>query len=208
MNLDLTVVARARAIVLVEGMSDKAALDVLAQRLRIPTGGTGIHVVPMGGVTNIGRFVGELGPGGLGLSLTGLCDAGEADYVIRVLAKAGFIVGDSLVGLAALGFYVCVTDLEDELIRAAGVGAVEQIIEAQGELGSFRTFGKQPAQRRRSREQQLHRFMGTRSGRKSLYASLLAGALELARVPEPLMRVLAHAATSSVRQQCAHGRTK
>lgn len=193
MDLDLTALAGARAIVLVEGMSDKAALDVIARRLGIPTGGTGVHIVPMGGVTNVGRFVGELRPDGLGVSLAGLCDAGEADYVMRVLAKAGFIVGDSRAGLAALGFYVCDADLEDELIRAAGVDAVEKIIEAQGELGSFRTFGKQPAQRRRSPQQQLHRFMGTRSGRKSLYASLLADALELTRIPEPLTRVLAHA---------------
>jgi hypothetical protein len=194
MDLDLTAVERARAIVLVEGMSDKAALDVIAQRLRIPTGGTGIHIVPMGGVTNIGRFIEALGPGGLGISLTGLCDAGEADFVVRVLARAGFVIDDSGADLAALGFYVCDTDLEDELIRAAGVGAVERIIEAQGELGSYRTFVKQPAQRRRSPEQHLHRFMGTRSGRKSVYASLLADALELARIPEPLMRVLTHAA--------------
>jgi hypothetical protein len=194
MDSDLTAVAGARAVVLVEGMSDKAALDVLAQRLRLPTGGTGIHIVPMGGVTNLGRFVAALGPGGLGLSLTGLCDAGEADFVVRVLAKAGFVAADSRAGLAALGFYVCDADLEDELIRAAGISGVERIIEARGELGSFRTFGKQPAQRRRSPEQQLHRFMGTRSGRKSLYASLLAGALDLAQVPEPLMQVLAHAA--------------
>jgi len=194
MDLDLTAVAKARAIVLVEGMSDKAALDVLAQRLRIPTGGTGIHIVPMGGVTNVGRYIDAFGPGGLGISLTGLCDAGEADYVVRILARAGFVVDDSRAGLAALGFYVCDADLEEELIRAAGVGAVERIIEAQGEIGSFRTFVKQPAQRLRSPEQHLHRFMGTRSGRKSLYASLLAEALELPCVPEPLMRVLAHAA--------------
>lgn len=194
MDSDLTAVAGARAVVLVEGMSDKAALDVLAQRLRLPTGGTGIHIVPMGGVTNLGRFVATLGPDGLGLNLTGLCDAGEADYVVRVLAKAGFVAADSRAALAALGFYVCDADLEDELIRAAGISGVKRIIEARGELGSFRTFGKQPAQRRRSPEQQLHRFMGTRSGRKSLYASLLAGALDLAQVPEPLMQVLAHAA--------------
>jgi hypothetical protein len=35
--------------------------------------------------------------------------------------------------------------------------------------------------------------MGTRSGRKSQYARLLAGALDLTRVPRPLDLVLARA---------------
>jgi hypothetical protein len=87
---------------------------------------------------------------------------------------------------------VCTADLEDELIRALGTAAVEQIIQAQGEIRSFRIFQKQPAQQRRSPERQLHRFMGTRSGRKSQYARLLAGALDLTRVPRPLDRVLAY----------------
>jgi hypothetical protein len=91
-----------------------------------------------------------------------------------------------------LGFYVCVTDLEDELIRAAGTVTVERIIQAQGELRSFRIFQQQPAQRQRSTAEQLHRFLGTRSGRKSQYARLLAAALDPARIPRPLDRVLAH----------------
>jgi hypothetical protein len=194
MDVDRTAVAGARAIVLVEGMSDKAALETLAPRLGIPTGGTGIHIVPMGGVTNIGRFIDTFGPAGLKLTVTGLCDAGEADYVRRVLARAGYLIGQSRGDLAGAGFYVCDADLEDELIRAVGVDGVERVIEAQGELGSYQTFGKQPAQRRRSTEQHLHRFMGTRSGRKSLYASLLAAALDLDRIPDPLLQVLTHAA--------------
>jgi hypothetical protein len=67
---------------------------------------------------------------------------------------------------------------------------VEQVVEAQGELGSFRTFQRQPAQRERSVHEQLHRFMGTRSGRKSRYARVLVDALDLANVPEPLDRLL------------------
>jgi hypothetical protein len=94
--------------------------------------------------------------------------------------------------MEALGFYVCTADLEDELIRALGAASVEQIITAQGEIRSLRIFQKQPAQRLQSPERQLHRFMGTRSGRKSHYARLLAGALDLSRVPRPLDRVLAH----------------
>jgi hypothetical protein len=95
--------------------------------------------------------------------------------------------------MEALGFYVCTADLEDELIRAVGTAAVERILQTQGELRSFRVFQQQPAQRRRNTAGQLHRFMGTRSGRKSHYARLLAAALDPARPPRLLGHVLDHA---------------
>ena len=60
-----------------------------------------------------------------------------------------------------------------------------------GELGSFRTFQNQPAQRARSIEAQLRRFMGTRGGRKIQYAPVLVDALDLAHVPQPLDGALA-----------------
>jgi hypothetical protein len=91
-----------------------------------------------------------------------------------------------------LGFYVCVADLEDELIRSLGAASVEQVVDAQGELASFRTFQKQPAQQGRTTEEQLRRFMGTRSGRKIQYGALLVDALDLSQVPRPLDRLLAH----------------
>jgi hypothetical protein len=95
--------------------------------------------------------------------------------------------------MEALGFYVCVADLEDELIRCLGAARVEQVVEAQGELGSFRTFQRQPAWQGRSSQAQLRRFVGTHSGRKVRYARLLVDALEPTSVPRPLDRVLAHA---------------
>jgi hypothetical protein len=91
-----------------------------------------------------------------------------------------------------LGFYVCVEDLEDELIRTLGTTVVEQVIEAQGDLKSFRTFQKQPAWRGQTTKEQLRRFFGTHSGRKIESASLLVDALDLAEVPRPLDGVLAH----------------
>jgi hypothetical protein len=175
----------ARAVVLVEGLSDKAALETLAARRGRDLGREGVRVAAMGGATNIGHFLGLFGPRGLDLGLAGLCDEGEEADFRRGLERAG--LGG---GLAANGFFVCVADLEDELIRALGTGAVEELIDAQGEAGSFRTFVKQPAQRERTRQQQLRRFLGTRSGRKIRYGRVLAGALDLARVPLPLDRVL------------------
>jgi hypothetical protein len=91
-----------------------------------------------------------------------------------------------------LGFYVCVVDLEDELIRALGAASVEQVVDAQGELGSFRTLQKQPAWRGRPDEEQLRRFMGSGSTRKFRYARLLVDALDLSQMPRPLDMVLAH----------------
>jgi hypothetical protein len=91
-----------------------------------------------------------------------------------------------------LGFYVCLADLEDELIRALGVAAVEQVIRSQGELEKFRTFQKQPEWRERTNEEQLRRFFGTHKGRKIQSGALLVRALDLTRVPRPLDGVLAH----------------
>ena len=93
--------------------------------------------------------------------------------------------------LGRIGFFVCVADLEDELIRSLGTARVEQVVADQGELGPLRTFSKQPFQRERTRGEQLRRFMGTRSGRKIQYARALAEALDPARVPDPLARLLA-----------------
>jgi len=178
------------AVVLVEGMSDQAALATLAARRGRDLRSDGVFVVPMGGATNIGHFLRLFGPRGFGVRLAGLCDEGEEGDFRRGLERAGLGAGLDRAGLAALGFFVCVADLEDELIRSLGVRRVEQLIEAQGELGPFRTFTRQPAHRNRPREQQLRRFMGTRSGRKIHYGHVLAAAVDLTRVPGPLAGVL------------------
>jgi len=192
MNVDLAGVAESRAVILVEGMSDQAALEALAERRGRALDTQGISIVQMGGATNIDRFLDLFGPRGLDVRLAGLCDAAEEGYFRRALERAGFGSGLSRADTEALGFYVCAADLEDELIRALGAASVEHIIAAQGEIRSFRILQKQPAQQGLSTERQLHRFMGTRSGRKSHYARLLAGALDLSRVPRPLDHVLAH----------------
>lgn len=189
-SVDLASVTGARRVVLVEGESDRAALETLARRRGVPLGPGGTCVLAMGGATSIGRFVALLGPRGLNVGLAGLCDADQEDYVRRALHRGGLDPGTSRAGLEARDFWVCTVDLEDELIRALGTTAVEQAVAACGELRSFRTFQRQPAHQQQTVGQQLHRFMGTRSGRKSQYARLLAEAVRLARVPRPLDRVL------------------
>jgi hypothetical protein len=154
--------------------------------------GEGITVVAMDGATNIAKFLERYGPRGTDLRLAGLYDVGEEGVFRRALERAGFGVDLSRDQLQALGFHVCIADLEDELIRALGVDALEELIAMQGELESFRTMQKQPAQRNRSVEAQLRRFMGTTSGRKIFYAPVMVDALDLTEVPSPLDRVLAH----------------
>jgi hypothetical protein len=181
-----------RAVVLVEGISDGRALSALAKRRGRNLEAEGVSVVPIGGAQAIGRVLDELGPRGLDLRLAGLCDAGEEGHFRRALERAGLGTDLTRAGMEALGFYVCVADLEDELIRSLGGAVVEQVIDTQGELGSFRTFQKQPAWRGRTLEEQLRRFLGTHRGRKIESAALLVDALDLTRVPRPLDRVLAH----------------
>jgi hypothetical protein len=181
-----------QAVVLVEGTSDQVAIEALAQRRGRSLEDEGIAVVPMGGATNIHRFLETYGPHGLDVGLAGLCDAGEERDWRRALEQAGLGADLGRAEMETLGFFVCELDLEDELIRSLGTAAVERIIEAQGELGSFRTMQQMPAQRGRALEAQLRRFLGTRSGRKIRYARLLVDALDLLRVPRPLDRVLAH----------------
>ena len=179
-------------VVLVEGLSDKVALETLARRRGRDLDGEGIYIVAMGGATNIGQFLDVFGPEGNDIELAGLYDAGEEAPIRRGLLRAG--LGENLTrgDIEKLGFFRCNFDLEDELIRALGTVAVEDVIGAQDELGSFRIFQSQPAQRGRLIAQQLRRFMGTRSGRKVRYASLLVESLDLERVPRPLDQVLDH----------------
>jgi hypothetical protein len=184
--------ADARAVVLVEGNSDRIALETLAERRGRDLAAEGVVVVPIGGAQAIGRYLNLYGPRGLGLALAGMCDAGEEPEYRRGLERAG--LGSQLTrsDMEALGFYVCEADLEEELIRALGADVVERVVEANGDLRAFRTLQKQPEWRGRPAEEQLRRFMGSGGRRKIRYARLLVEALDLARVPRPLDGVLRH----------------
>src|SRR6266849_1821660 len=108
----------------------------------------------------------------------------------RALERAGLGSDLDREGMEALGFYVCDADLEDELIRALGADAVLDVVEAHGDLGSFRTLQKQEAWHGRPVEEQLRRFFGSGARRKIRYARFLVEALDLDRVPRPLELVL------------------
>jgi predicted ATP-dependent endonuclease of OLD family len=182
----------ARAVVLVEGISDQRALEALARRRGRNLDAEGVSIVPIGGAQAIGSFLDLFGPQALNVRVAGLCDAAEEGNFQRGLERAGLGSNLNRAEMEALGFYVCVEDLEDELIRSLGAAAVEQVVEAQRDLASFRTLQKQPAWQGRSHEEQLRRFMGSGGSRKIRYARLLVDALDLTHVPRPLDRVLAH----------------
>ena len=181
-----------RAVVLVEGASDKVALETLAERRGRNLEAEAVSVVPIGGAQAIRRFLDQFGPGGLGVRIAGLCDAGEEADFRRALEQAGLGSDLTRAEMETLGFYVCVADLEDELIRALGTASVERVVDAHGDLRAFRTLQKQPGWKGRKTEEQLRRFMGSGGRRKIRYASLLVEELDLARVPRPLELVLSH----------------
>jgi hypothetical protein len=180
-----------RAVVLVEGNSDRVALHALAGLRGLDLAAGGVEVVAMSGITNTRTFASRYGPRGLGLRLSGLYDAGEEAKVRHGLAAAGLPDALARGGPAVLGFHKCSSDLEDELIRALGVDAVEAVIEGAGDSRSLRLLSGMPAQRDWTREAVLRRFLGAGSGRKARYAALLVDALQHGSEPEPLKAVLA-----------------
>jgi len=183
--------AAAGAVVLVEGISDQIAVETLAVRRGRDLGAEGVAVLPAGGAHAIARYLTRFGPAGAGLRLSGLCDLGEETVVRRGLTTAGIGSPQTRAEMERLGFYVCVEDLEDELIRAIGPATVEALIDSQGDLGSFRSLQRQPQWRGQPAEAQLRRFLGSGSRRKLRYARLLAGAVDLDRLPHPIDAVLA-----------------
>jgi hypothetical protein len=165
--------------VLVEGESDRLALEALARRRGRDLEAEEVSILAIGGAQAIGREVRRLHPH---VRIAGLCDAGEERHFRRAFEGVGL----------EDGVFVCHRDLEDELIRALGVEAVEGVLAARHELGLFRGFQQQPAWRGREPDEQLRRFLGTYSGRKIQTGAMLVNALDLDRVPRPLDAVLDH----------------
>lgn len=161
-----------RAVVLVEGVTDRIALEAVAARLGRDLAGDGVEIVPIGGAQAIRRAFAERE----GEHVVGLCDAPEEGWFRRVLGAATF---------------VCVENLEDELIRALGAVRVEEIVAGEGDLETFRNFQNQPAWRGRSTESQLLRWMHN-GDRHHRYPPLLVAALEPHEIPRPLAGVLEH----------------
>ena len=178
--------ARARVVVLVEGTSDAAVVRHLAGARGLPDDGS-FEVLPMGGVTNVARSVTAFGQS-RHTTVVILCDAAEEWYVRRALETVAR--RDGRAAEAAPACFVCDRDLEDELIRSVGPAAVEDALDELGDLARFRTFQNQPEWRGRPLPDQLHRFAGSRSGRKAALAEQLAARLTPEATPAPLAALL------------------
>ena len=90
---------------LVEGESDRVALETLAAHRGRCLPAEGVAVGAMGGITNTRAFATRYGPRGAGMRLVGLYDVGEEDALRRGLAAAGLDPGPTADGLRALGFF-------------------------------------------------------------------------------------------------------
>ncbi len=174
-----------RAVLLVEGVSDREAVLAAARGQGRDLPAEGVHVVAMGGAGGVRRHLALAAAGGPGLGVRGLYDAAEEAFLRRALGMP------TREDLAASGFFACEADLEDELVRALGAAGVEAVVGELRESRALATFRRQPAQRGREPEAQLHRFLGTTSGRKARYARALVDHLDPSAVPAPLHRLLA-----------------
>ena len=181
----------ARAVVLVEGISDQIALETLAVRRERDLDTERVVVVPMGGAREIGRHLDLFGPRGERLSITGLYDAAEEPLVRHGLEMAGMGTPRNRAELEELGFFVCIDDLEHELIRASSREEIEQVLASQGDLNSFRTLQRQPGWRGAGFDEQFHRWLRAGARRSLRYARLLTLTIGLDRLPRPLEAVLA-----------------
>ena len=173
-------------VVLVEGESDRLALIAAA---RVRGDDLRADVVSLGGITNLRSRLEQRDPA---VPVLGLYDAAELRYVLGALVAGGLLPAGETdpEAVARCGFFGCEQDLEDEVIRAAGPDLLLQTLDARGELALFRVFQGQPAQRVRSIDAQLHRFAGTASGRKTVFAADVIAALPADRIPRPLAALL------------------
>lgn len=184
-----------RVAVFVEGGSDAVVVDALARArgIRFGTlataGPTGAALISMRGVTNARRELARLRTAHPSTLALGLADAPEERIVATALGEHGHQAADRA-QLARAGFFVCVDDLEDELIRALGAATVLEALGELGELGRFATFQRQPEWRGRPIAEQLHRFAGSGAGRKLALAGRLATRLDASNTPQPLTQLL------------------
>ena len=188
----LAKVGDASAVVLVEGISDQIALETAAAGRGRDLDAERVVVLPIGGAHAIGRFLAMVGSLGAGTRLAGLCDVREEEIFRRALAANGIGAPRTRADMAGLGFFVCVDDLEDELIRAVGITGVEALFAARGDLRWFRSFQSQPAWRGRDPAAQTHRFLRSSARRNLRYARLLVeAAVDRGTLPRPLDALLA-----------------
>jgi len=169
----LSRVAGASTIVLVEGISDQIAIDIVAGRLGRDFEDERVVVVPIGGAQAAPRVVETLPAD---VRIVGLCDEAEIDFFTRCLDP------DDV--------FVCRPDLEAELIASFSPDALEAVVDAEGELRAFRTLQKQANWKGRPFDAQMHRWLRSSAERGMRYASILPTEAGRDAMPAPLVQLV------------------
>jgi hypothetical protein len=179
-----------RTIILVEGVTDELALTLAAWRSGRDLKAEGVSVVPINGAHAISRFLRELAAEEPGANLAGLYDEGEEGVIRRALERAGYGPNLDRTQLEAVGFFACITDLEDELIRAVSEADLSRLIELAGDAQPWRKFRNQHAWHGRPVHQQFHRFIRSVSERNSRYIRAIVETADPSVLPRPLRLLL------------------
>lgn len=179
----------ARSVILVEGASDKLALQALAEKMATNLDSKGVSIIELDGANTLGTFLKLVGKTGFDLPIQGLCDADKVSDWCDYLQDAGHGTPATRADLEALGFYVADRDLEDELIRSLGSARVKAAIKSEGDESAWITFQKQPTQKSLPESEQLRSFI-KKGNRKVQYAPVLVDLLQLHEVPNCLARII------------------
>lgn len=177
--------ATARAVILVEGISDQIALEVMAVRLGRDLVSDGIVVLPIGGAHAVANVIATFAADRADMRLSGVVDEAEGELFHRAAAATSALSADRI--------HICVRDLEDELIRAVEPAQFEALLDAEGDLPAFRTMQKQPNWRDRPFPEQMHRWLRSISGRTNTYADRVIRTATADRLPRPLVEAIQHA---------------
>jgi hypothetical protein len=179
-----------RTTVLVEGVTDELALALTARRLGRDLEAEGVSVVPINGAHAMSRSLLQLAAEDPGARLAGLYDQGEEEIIRAALERAGYGRKLNRGQMERVGFFACIADLEDELIRAAGKTNLSRLIELEGDTQPWHTFRRQQAWHGRPMDQQFRRFIRSVSERNSRYIRAIVETIEVSRLPRPLRLLL------------------
>lgn len=186
-----------RAVVLVEGVSDRIAVESVAAHRGVDLAGLRVAVVATGGVHGLKRMLHEVKAAFPQSALCGLYDLGEQSVVERALVDEWMLRPGA--DPEGAGFYAAADDLEHELIRACGLPAAMAALESEGDLAGFRRMQQQPQWRGHDTAEQLHRWLAGGAERKLRYARILVQRTPADRLPGPLVAVVDRAATRARR---------
>src|SRR5262249_8857105 len=178
------------AIVWCGGWTGERALPLAARRSGRDLKAEGVSVVPIIGAHAMSRFLRELAAKEPAAKLAGLYDEGEEEVIRAALERAGYGPNLDRSQLEGIGFFACIADLEDELIRAASETHLTRLIELEGDAQPWRTFRNQHAWHARPVDQQFRRFIRSVSERNSRYIRAIVETIDLSRLPLPLRLLL------------------